>query len=187
MSKKLFFIVAAVSLCFCGVSRGAYNPFFGDAKNQVAFGLGQGFDDGFLVGLPVKIVPYYSFHSAYSQPTTFFRVPARQSINIDMNIGMGNARGWEWDNYSIPIIYLSEDVPLIYSHNWAVGTGVGMGFQGKQNNRLGSKLLFGFKLFGRYNINKTTGIELYMQHFSNGNTAENHSYLFYGLGLTYNF
>ena len=44
------------------------------------------------------------------------------------------------------------------------------------------------RLTGGYRITDHIGAELFVQHFSNGNTAEeNHSYAFYGTGLTYSF
>ena len=43
-------------------------------------------------------------------------------------------------------------------------------------------------MIGGYKLNDRTNIELFMQHFSNANTAKaNYSYAFYGLGITYNF
>jgi hypothetical protein len=66
--------------------------------------------------------------------------------------------------------------------------GLGIGMQGQQNERIGSKLLFGFKLGAGYRITECIALELFMQHYSNGNTApENNSYAFYGLGMTYSF
>ena len=69
-----------------------------------------------------------------------------------------------------------------------MGMGAGVGLQAKENKRLGSKLLFQFKISFGYNFNKRWATEIFIQHFSNANTAEeNHSYAFYGIGLTHNF
>ena len=66
--------------------------------------------------------------------------------------------------------------------------GIGVGMQAQQNERIGSKFLFGFKLGAGYRISECTSVEAFMQHISNGNTApENNSYAFYGLGLSFNF
>ncbi|MBQ3039208.1 MAG: acyloxyacyl hydrolase, partial [Alphaproteobacteria bacterium] len=66
--------------------------------------------------------------------------------------------------------------------------GFGAGFQAQQNERIGSKLIFGFKLGAGYHISECTSVEVFAHHFSNGNTApENNSYAFYGLGITYSF
>ena len=83
---------------------------------------------------------------------------------------------------------LSEDVALFYGKNWYSYMGLGVGMQAQQNERIGSKLLFGFKLAAAYRLSECTAVELFMQHYSNGNTApENNSYAFYGLGLAYSF
>lgn len=124
----------------------------------------------------------------YSQPTTFFRIPARQSLNIGQTIGFGSKYGWRWDQYSIPMVFISEDIVIFSGKKWYYANGAGVGLQAQQNERLGAKLLFQFKMIGGYKLNDRTNIELFMQHFSNANTArENYSYAFYGLGVTYNF
>lgn len=164
------------------------NPFMGMYENQFGFGLGQGFDQGLLIPAPIDPVPFYILSVQYSQPTTFFRVPARRSINISQTIGFGESRGWQWDRYSIPMIYVTEDIALFRVHRFYGGIGAGVGLQAKQNDRLGAKLLFQLKISFGYNLNREWAIEAFIQHFSNANTAEqNHSYAFYGLGATYNF
>lgn len=164
------------------------NTFFSGYENQIAFNVGTGVNSGFLIPPPSQFVPYTMFQFQYSQPTTFFRLPARQSLSLIMNVGYGKKYGWHWDKYTIPIVMLSEDVILADWHDWYFYTGIGVGMQGQQNERIGSKLLFGFKLGTGYKITDCVGIELFMQHMSNGNTApENNSYAFYGMGLTYSF
>lgn len=166
----------------------AENPLMGKYENQIAFHLGQGIDSGFLVPPPLRPVPFYMLHFQYSQPTTFFKIPARQSLNIGQTIGFGSKYGWHWDKYSIPMVFISEDVVLLHGRKWYYANGVGVGLQAQQNERLGTKLLFQFKMIGGYKLNDRTNLELFMQHFSNANTArENYSYAFYGLGITYNF
>ena len=82
---------------------------------------------------------------------------------------------------------LTEDIMLFSNCNWYGFTGVGVGIQAQQNERIGSKLLFGFKVGIGYRISDCMSIEGYMQHKSNANTApENNSYAFYGLGLSFN-
>lgn len=164
------------------------NPFMGTYQNQFAFGIGQGFDTGILFPPPVRPVPFYIATVQYSQPTTFFRVPARRSINISETLGLGEKYGWKWQDYTIPMIYVTEDIALFRYNRLYGGIGAGVGLQAKQNERLGAKLLFQFKVTLGYNINKLWALEFFIQHFSNANTAdENNSYAFYGLGATYNF
>ena len=164
------------------------NPFMGTYQNQFAFGIGQGFDTGILLPPPVRPVPFYIATIQYSQPTTFFRVPARRSVNISETLGLDRKYGWNWPDYTIPMIYFTEDIALFRYERIYAGLGAGAGLQAKQNERIGSKLLFEFKLTFGYNLNDKWATELFIQHFSNANTAdENNSYAFYGLGITYNY
>lgn len=184
--KKIATSISAILLV--SASYGASNPFMGDYQNQVAFHLGQGVNSGIIIPPPTQFVPFYLFHFQYSQPTTFFSLPARQSINVAQTLGLGDRYGWHWKDYTIPMIFLSEDIALFYNKDFYFSTGIGVGLQAQQNKRLGAKLLFQFKLIGGYHINETTSLELFIQHFSNANTApENYSYAFYGIGVTYNF
>jgi hypothetical protein len=164
------------------------DPFMGDFSNQIGFGIGQGFDTGILLPPPVRPVPFYIMTLQYSQPTKFFRIPARRSLNISQTIGFNEKYGWNWQDYSIPIAYVSEDIAMFRYDKIYMGMGAGVGLQAKENKRLGSKLLFQFKISFGYNFNKRWATEIFIQHFSNANTAEeNHSYAFYGIGLTHNF
>ncbi len=168
--------------------RAETNPFFNGYENQVAFNFGYGVNSGFLLPPPSQFVPFIMLQAQYSQPTTFFKLPARQSLNIFQTLGSGEKYGWQWDKFTIPIAMLSEDVALFYGRNWYTFMGLGVGMQAQQNKRIGSKLIFGFKLGAAYRLSECTSVELFMQHMSNGNTApENNSYAFYGLGMTFNF
>ncbi len=181
-------IVVFLCVVFGVTSANAYNPFMGDYQNQIAFNVGQGVNSGFLIPPPTQWVPFTIFNFQYSQPTTFFKLPARQSINIAQTVGMGEKYGWHWKDFSIPMIYLSEDIALYSNDCMYFSAGAGVGLQAQQNERLGAKLLFQFKLIAGYHITEQTSIEAFVQHFSNANTAtENYSYAFYGLGITYSF
>ena len=165
-----------------------FNPFMGNYENQEAFNFGYGIDSGIIVPPPARFVPFFFLHAMYSQPTTFFTLPARQSLNGGQTLGFGTKYGWKWDKYTIPLVFLSEDVALLYGRRWYTSVGAGMGLQAQQNERLGAKLLFQFKLAAGVRITESINIECFMQHFSNANTAhENHSYAFYGIGMAYNF
>ena len=157
-------------------------------KNQLTLNLGQGVNSGFIVPPPTQLVPFYLVHLQYSTPTTFFSLPARQSVNIAQTIGLGSRYGWHWDKYTIPMAFLSEDIALFKTKSFYFSGGTGVGLQAQQNERLGAKLLFMFKLAAGWHLNEHWGLEVFMHHFSNANTArENYSYAFYGLGTTYNF
>lgn len=182
------YLLTFLILFLCTSANAADNPFMGRYKNQIALNIGQGVNSGFLIPPPTQLVPFYLTHIQYSQPTTFFKLPARQSINIGQTLGFGKKYGWHWDKYTIPMIFLSEDIALAYGKNWYFSTGIGVGLQAQQNERIGSKLLFQFKLIAGYRINDNWGAEIFMQHFSNANTAiQNNSYAFYGIGMTYSF
>jgi len=178
----IFIIVLMASM-----SAYAWNPFFGEHEHQIAFNLGQGFNRGWLVAPPVAPVPYYTANFQYSQPATFFKLPARQSLNVSMNVGLGEKYDWDWRDFTIPIGFWSGDVSPVYGENWYTGVGVGMGFQAQENARIDSKLIFQFKLLGGYKINENLEVELFMQHFSNGSVSTNRSYLFWGLGIIHSF
>ena len=175
-------------LLFVSAVNAAENPFFQGYENQVAFNFGMGTNHGFLISPPTQFVPFVMLQVQYSQPASLFRLYARQSVNIIQTIGFGDKYGWRWENYTIPIAMFSEDVLLFNSKNWYAFGGLGVGFQAQQNERIGSKLLFGFKIGSGYKLTECTNLELFMQHYSNGNTApENNSYAFFGFGMTYNF
>jgi hypothetical protein len=175
-------------VCSFGAFATEKNTFTRSFSNQIAYNLGQGIDSGFIIPPPTRPVPFYFLHLQYSQPTTFFKLPARQSLNIAQTVGLGEKYGWEWDKFTIPMIFISGDVALA-SFNWGYfSAGAGIGLQAQQNVRLGAKLLFQFKLATGIYLNDKWGLEVFMKHFSNANTAiENYSYAFYGLGVTYNF
>lgn len=178
--------VLADGCCECATK--SYNPFFGDFRHQVALNIGAGIDSGIIVPLPARFVPFAELHVQYSVPSTLFYFPSRLSLNVTQTIGFGRRYGWDWDDYSIPIIYLTKDVAFAHGRNWYAGMGAGGGFQVAENDRIGSKLVFTLKLFAGYRINERATTEIYVKHFSNGNTApENNSYAFYGMGMTYNF
>lgn len=174
------------------------NPFFGTKQNQAAVTLGQGFDSGELIAFKHlnHPAPYYMLLMTYSQPTEFFRLPARQNINGTLTYGLrdGNWDGGcrhsscNWSDYNAQIFTLSEDVALLYNERAYFAVGMGVGVQGKYNERLNTKFLLGFKLSFGYRFNDTWGIELAMQHYSNADTGTSNSvYDFWGLGATYSF
>ena len=164
------------------------NPFMGTYQQHIAFGIGQGFDTGILLPPPVRPVPFYIGTIQYSQPTTFFRIPARRSLNVSMTLGLGEKYGWKWQDFTIPMAYATEDIALFRYERLYAGLGAGVGLQAQENKRLGAKLIFEFKVTFGYNFNDEWAAELFIQHFSNANTAEeNNSYAFYGLGFTYNY
>jgi len=188
MRKIILLLLSITCISQAALGSDKKNPFFGDRQNQVALQLGTGVDSGFLIPPPLRYVPFSIVQLQYSQATTFFKLPARQSLNIAHTIGFDRKYGWDWNEYSIPMAFVSGDVALLSGERWYFGTGFGAGMQAKENARIGSKLLFQFKMLFGYRITDSINGELFMLHISNGNTAPaNNSYAFYGLGLLYNF
>lgn len=195
MYKKLYLFL--VTILITTPVFAMENPFFGNSQNQFAVNIGQGVNSFGLISMPDYIVPFNMVQLQYSQPTEFFRLPARKSLNFIQTIGYGKKYQytdynetfeWNWSEYTIQIALLSEDVILYSTPRFYFGTGLAIGVQGQENKRLGTKFLSGFKLFGGYKISDKFNCELFMQHFSNGSTdPQNYSYNFWGLGLTYNF
>lgn len=185
MRKTFAFLLPFMCMC---AAHADSNPFMGEYQNQIAFYIGQGVDNGYIVPMPYHFVPFYMFQVKYSQPASFFRLPARMSLNVGETLGLGKKYGWDWRDFTIPLVFISGDTALFNGKNWYTGVGSGVGLQAQQNDRLGAKLLFEFRLFYGYRINEKWNVEIYAQHFSNANTAdENHSYAFFGLGVNRNF
>lgn len=188
MKRFLFILAAMIITAGPAVAANGRNTFTEHYKNQISFNFGQGINSGFILPPPTQFVPFNLLSLQYSQPTTFFGVPARQSLNVNQTLGYGDKYGWHWRDYTIPMVMLSGDVRLSEYKNFYVAAGAGVGMQAQQNERLGAKLLFQFKVIAGFHIDDKWGVEMFMHHFSNGNTAlENYSYAFYGLGVTYNF
>lgn len=186
--KKIILSLPVILACGGYARAENYNPFFVGHRHQVAFSLGTGVNNGIIVPLPSQFVPFAEIHVQYSVPDTLFYLPSRLSANISQTVGFGKKYGWEWSEYSIPIFYITQDVVLLHSRNVYFGMGAGGGFQVAENDRIGSKLLFTLKVFTGYRFNEKFAGEIYVKHFSNGNTApQNYSYAFYGIGVTYNF
>ena len=183
--RKSFCVFLA---CFIVSANADENPFFNGYDNQIVFNIGTGTNHGFLISPPTEFVPFGVVQFQYSQPANFFRLPARMSLNVFQTFGYGKRYGWDWRDFTIPIAMVSGDVSLFSGYNWYTFRGFGVGFLAQQNDRIGSKLIFGFKVGGAYRMSECSAIEFFMQHMSNGNTApENNSYAFYGIGFAYNF
>lgn len=149
------------------------NVFFGDAENQVA-----------VIG------GYYAGHIApesknglvmlqYSQPTTLFRLSARQNMHAGYVISSSDA--WSFVGASL-------DAALIHFGDFYFGAGIGGFIRTEQTPRLGSRFTFGERAFAGYKITPRIAAEIYVQHFSNGDlTKENAGYNFVGLSANMNF
>ena len=111
--KKIAVSFFTLIFATCGAMADT-NPFMGEYKNQIALNIGAGVNSGIIIPPPTQFVPFVLLHVQYSQPTTFFKVPARQSINIGQTLGFGTGYGWDWTDFTIPMIFLSEDIALFH-------------------------------------------------------------------------
>ncbi|MDR1027037.1 MAG: acyloxyacyl hydrolase [Rickettsiales bacterium] len=194
--SKFLLLIAHCALLITGAA-GA-NPMFNGAARQISVYLGQGTDGTYLYP-DGHIVPFYLAHIAYSMPNTFFGLPARQNVDVAGTMGFGKTKNyapddaapmaeWDWENYSDAMVYFSEDAALLSGERWWAGAGMGMGMQAHQNERIGTKLIFGLKAFVGMRVSEMWNMEIFSQHFSNGSTdLVNNSYNFFGLGATRNF
>lgn len=189
MTKKIIsFIFLAM---FSVVGYAGENPIFGDAQNQVSFkfSIGTGGSSMYhLIGINWHMEPFSFFSVEYSQPTTFFRLPARQSIELGTTYGFRKKDGEDWTDYSWPIIGASIDPVLFWTDRLYAGFGLGPYIKWQVDSRQDSRFVFGTKVFFGYRATNRMGIELFTKHFSNGNlTPINAAYNFFGLDVNVNF
>lgn len=192
--KKLTLVILLYTLISPTISR-AGNPIFGEKQNQIMFNVGQGINRHWMIEPPMNFVPFSMLHFQYSQPMTFFRLPARKSLNIAQTLGWGKKfinpytrTYWNWDEMNRFIAFLSLDVPIVHSERVYGGIGISTGVQHYPTERINSMFLIGVKWFGGVKINDYWHIELFLQHFSNARTERpNLSYNFWGLGVARNF
>ncbi len=198
MRKITVFFLTMLLIANAGAADMPKNPIFGERQNQIILNIGQGVNNFGLIPVPEMFVPFNMIQLTYSQPVTVFRLPARQNFSAIQTIGYGSKYQytdyngtfeWNWSDYATQIAMISWDVIFLHTERWYFGVGAGVAIQGQQNDREGTKFLLPFKLFTGYRITDGWNIELFTQHFSNGDTggSANYSYNFIGLGVGYNF
>ena len=119
----------------------------------------------------------------YSQPTLFFRLPSKRTIELGSFNALSDTDLVQYDQ---KIFGLMEEA--IFDLKWVYLTlGLGFYIKSASTDRIGSKFTFGQRIaIGRNfaNIN----VELYARHFSNGSvTEENFGQNFVGFSLGANF
>ena len=165
------------------------NPMFGDNQNQIGLYAGWGTAGGSLEPDFWKFAPFGLALLSYSQPTTIFRLPGRQNFHIGSTIGWEEKYDEIWRDYSWPLVGLSWDVSLInFLRPVYAGTGLGTFIKWDKDIRQDSRFMFGFKLFIGYRMTDKFSMEIFTQHYSNGNlTPINGSYNFVGLAALVSF
>ncbi|MCL1892581.1 MAG: acyloxyacyl hydrolase [Alphaproteobacteria bacterium] len=163
------------------------NPFFGRHENQIGLYAGQSTGPGNMTKLIPLDWEYEQFLFAnlqYSQPTDFFRLPARLNLHAILFLKHGDV-----DIRTQPAAGLSWDVALLHGRRVYLGVGLG-GFIKPEytHDRQDSLFMFGEKLFVGCRFSKHWSAEIYTQHFDSGGlTPINGGYNFVGLSVLWNF
>ena len=134
----------------------------------------------------------------YSQPSTFFRIPAK--INLEGIYIKGKdafsgkkvgddlyPRELKLSDYNMGMIGISQDVQLFNLGGFYSSVGLGAYLKSERTERISSKFTFGEKVTLGYQFSNVN-VELYARHFSNGTlTDKNAGQNFYGLSLGYSY
>ncbi|MBN2893330.1 MAG: acyloxyacyl hydrolase [Bacteroidales bacterium] len=185
MKKFVFFIFLITIPSFAGARE---NPMFGQgAENSFFLYTAQGTGSGTLFKL---IAPnFWDFNRMnllmlqYSQPTTVFRLPGRQSLHLVQNIAYGSEKG-----LSFGAIGISWDASLFDWNGYYTGFGLGPYMRDNRDRWVESRLVFGIKFFIGKQLSDRWNAEFFTIHFSNGNfTNKNEGFNFAGFSVGYSF
>ena len=130
---------------------------------------------------------YFNANLIYAQPNRIFKLPGRLNFEIGGFFTPAN----QTHIYNFAIIGISQDVifPIYPSDfgNLFLGVGIGLYLKSKVDDRVGSAITFGERLFVGYMV-EDYDIELYYKHYSNG-TIEipNGGHDFWGISFGYCF
>ena len=164
------------------------NPMFGENDdNSISMYIGHGTGSGTLLKL---IQPgLWDFNKMtfamvqYSQPTTFFRLPARQSLHVIQNFSYEEDKSLSFAGVGVSI-----DAALFTWNGFYLGFGLGPYMRDSLDNWVSSRLVFGEKFFVGKNLSDRWRAELFTIHFSNGNfTNTNAGFNFTGFSIGYSF
>jgi len=165
------------------------NPFFfGDTQNQMGVQLGQSAGPGAILtiipGNGWDLEPFQVIALQYSQPTEFFRLPARLNLHAGFFVAWNNMA----DDYNDPFAGASLDVAFFQWDDFYLGAGLGGYIKPTYDGRMDSLLMFGTKIFLGYRFADLWSVEIYSQHMDNaGLMAVNGGYNFFGLQVLRNF
>ncbi|HNY25672.1 MAG TPA: acyloxyacyl hydrolase [Alphaproteobacteria bacterium] len=164
------------------------NPMFGkDNKNSINLYISQGTGSGTLFKL---IAPnFWEFNSMnnfmlqYSQPSTIFRLPGRQSLHWVQNVAYRSDTG-----LSFGALGISWDASFFNWDGYYLGGGLGPYMRDSRDRWVESRLVFGLKFFIGKRLSDHWNAEFYTLHFSNGNfTQKNEGFNFAGFSIGYDF
>lgn len=164
------------------------NPMFGkDNQNSISLYTAQGTGSGTLFKLVApglwEINRMTIFMLQYSQPTTIFRLPGRQSLHFVQNVAYGSKGGLSFGAAGV-----SWDASFFDWKGYYIGFGLGPYLRDSRDRWVESRLVFGEKFFIGKSLSDRWSAEIFTIHFSNGNfTQKNEGFNFAGFSLGYKF
>lgn len=185
MKKIALFIIISMTAIS---ARAGDNPMFGKNDiNSVSLYIAQGTGSGTLFKLISPNLWEMNRMTIgmlqYSQPTTFYRLPARQSVFFVQNVAYGSRQG-----LSFGALGLSIDASFFDWNGWYVGFGLGPYMRDSRDRWVESRLVFGEKFFIGKALSDNWRAEFFTIHFSNGNfTEKNEGFNFAGFSIGYSF
>lgn len=185
---KKFIAVFLSIACTSAFADTDINPMFGaDNENAIALYVSQGTGAGTLFKLVDPFMwefePMTNLMLQYSQPMEIFRLPSRMNLSVMQNLGYHHTQG-----LSFTAIGVSWDVALLNWRGFYLGIGIGPYMRDSRDRYVQSRLVFGERVFIGKNIGNDWHIELFTQHFSNGDFTEiNRGFNFTGLAVNYSF
>lgn len=208
MKKSLLIISSVIGLVLNSANvfaseSASENPIFQDKKNQIMVHGGLSIRGNGIEGYRVRsgdekdeYKPNLGFGMiSYSQPTEFFRLHARRSIEVGGIKGRkkgvvehnnGTTTNRDFSEFDQGIFGVSEEVVLGWQYFYLTA-GIGAYIKTKRDDRISSKFTFG----ERAGIGTSVGpanIEAYIRHFSNGSiTEKNSGQNFVGLSAGFKF
>ncbi len=186
--KKLVAIFLSVISVPAFAAADDFNPMFGnDNENAVAIYVAQGTGPGSLFKLVDPFLwefePMTNLMLQYSQPINIFRLPSRMNLAFVQNFGYHHDHG-----LSFMAIGVSWDIALVNWRGFYIGIGIGPYMRDSRDRYVESRLVFGERVFIGKNIGNDWHIELFTQHFSNGDFTDiNRGFNFTGLAVSYSF
>ena len=181
---SIFALSCALFLCPTFAEK---NIMFGDKINSITVYGAQSTGSGSLLKLIYpgewEISPQTLFMAQYSQPIQFFRLDSRLNLNVGQNLAYNSSRGLSFAGIGISI-----DTALLQYQDWYFGIGIGPFMRDYMDDWVGSRLVFGEKVFVGKHFSDNWFGEIFTIHFSNGNfTPNNVGFNFVGIGVGYKF
>jgi len=172
--KKIIIGLAFCVLLLRPATADSQNPIFGESLNQV------GIYGGMRIGSDNTSEHYNGFAMLqYSQPARLFRLDGR----LNVQAGYVNSKTYPWFVGGVSL----DLIPFAWRGFW---TGIGFGgfIRNEPSQRVDSRFTFGERVFIGRHISDRISMELFYQHFSNGDlTQRNLGYDFVGISANLNF